>query len=166
MKLKPGPAVLAATAMCLGIPGAAQTVKVDQLTQAQLARKAQSLAAKAEAGDGSASIKLADYPNHFTMIAYREKSGGAEVHENFADFFLVVNGSATLITGGKVQNPRTTGLGEIRGTAVQGGTRQALKKGDVVHIPAGVSHQLLLPKGKTFSYFVIKVKEQELAPAR
>jgi len=30
----------------------------------------------------------------------------------------------------------------------------------VVHIPASVPHQILVPDGGTFVYFVIKVKEK------
>jgi quercetin dioxygenase-like cupin family protein len=35
-----------------------------------------------------------------------------------------------------------------------------LNPGDVVHIPATVPHQMLVPDGSTFIYFVIKVKEK------
>jgi quercetin dioxygenase-like cupin family protein len=34
-----------------------------------------------------------------------------------------------------------------------------LKKGDIVHIPANIPHQLVLAKGDTFQYFIIKVQE-------
>jgi quercetin dioxygenase-like cupin family protein len=59
-----------------------------------------------------------------------------------------------------VQDEKIVSPGEHRGSAVQGGTQTILNKGDVVHIPAGVSHQLLIPAGSTFVYFVIKVKEK------
>ena len=35
-----------------------------------------------------------------------------------------------------------------------------VRAGEVLVIPASVPHQLLLPKGGTFLYFVIKVKER------
>jgi quercetin dioxygenase-like cupin family protein len=35
-----------------------------------------------------------------------------------------------------------------------------LSTGDIVHIPAGTPHQLLLDKGKPFTYFVVKVTGQ------
>jgi mannose-6-phosphate isomerase-like protein (cupin superfamily) len=94
------------------------------------------------------------------MISLRHKNGGAEVHENFADLFFVVKGKATLLSGGEVQDPKTSSPGEIRGSSVKGGSSTVLKEGDFVHIPAGVSHQLLVTDGDTFLYFVVKVKEK------
>lgn len=158
MKFHPAFAMFA---LALAAPFAvAQSASVDHLTQAQLADKAQALAAKAQQAGGNASTRLAEYPNHFTMVALREKTGGAEVHENFADFFLVLKGHATLVSGGTVQNLQPAGPGEFKGSSVEGGTRQELNPGDIVHIPAGVPHQLLLADGDTFAYYVIKVKEK------
>jgi mannose-6-phosphate isomerase-like protein (cupin superfamily) len=138
----------------------AQTLTVDHLTQSQLIEKARELNAKAQGPEGAASNQLNEYPNSFTMIALRSKNGGAEVHENYADFFLVVQGSAKLLTGGTVQDGKTVSPGEIRGKSVLNAVETALKQGDIVHIPATVPHQLLLPEGGTFLYFVIKVKEK------
>jgi mannose-6-phosphate isomerase-like protein (cupin superfamily) len=139
---------------------AAQSPQVDHITQARLRTLARGLSPKAQANGGSASDKLADYPNHYTMIALRQANGGAEIHENFADIFMIVEGRATLLTGGTVVDSKSSGPGEIHGTSLAGATQQALNKGDIVHIPAGVPHQLLLPHGGVFAYFVIKVKEK------
>ena len=150
---------LAVVAGAVQIAGA-QSVSVDHLTQNDILEKAQALEAKAKGPEGSAAVKLSDYPNHYTMISLRHKNGGAEVHENFSDLFFVVKGKATLLSGGQVQDPKTVSAGEIRGTAVQNGSSTALKEGDFIHIPAGVSHQLLVADGDTFLYFVVKVKEK------
>jgi mannose-6-phosphate isomerase-like protein (cupin superfamily) len=149
-----------AVAAC-ALPAAfAQTVTVDHITQSQLIETAQQLDAKAQGPEGAASAKLDEYPNHYTMIAVRHKDGGAEIHENFADFFYVLEGGATLLTGGTVVGGKTVSPGEIRGTAVEHGIQTTLSQGDVVHIPASLPHQLLVPKGGTLIYFVIKVKEK------
>lgn len=132
---------------------------LDHFTQSQLMEKALELVPKAHAGDGAAGIKLQDYPNHFTMLTVRHKDGGAEIHEHNADIFLVVQGTATLVTGGTVQEIETVGLGEIRGKAVLNGKSTILKQGDFAHIPARLPHQLLVAEGESFTYFVIKVKE-------
>jgi mannose-6-phosphate isomerase-like protein (cupin superfamily) len=108
---------------------------------------------------GSAAETLEKYPNHFTMLTVRTASGGAEVHEHYADLFWVIDGDATLITGGTVLNPTGAGSGETRGTELTGGSRQKLSKGDVVHISPNTPHQLLITKGHNFTYFVVKVKE-------
>jgi len=108
---------------------------------------------------GSAAETLEKYPGSFTILSVRNTSGGAELHEHYADIFFVVEGDATLNSGGTVVDPKTTAPGEIRGTAVSGGVEQKLGKGDVVHIASNTPHQLSIPKGKTFIYFVVKVKE-------
>ncbi len=47
-----------------------------------------------------------------------DASGVPEVHADWADHFVVTEGEATLIVGGTVTNPRQTGPGETRGTAI------------------------------------------------
>ncbi len=118
----------------------AQSVKVDHFTQSEVIEKAQALNAKAQGVDGAASVKLDEYPQHYTMVALRHKNGGAEVHEDYADVFIVEQGRATLVTGGTVQDGKTVSQGEIRGASVQNGDRTSLSEGDIVHIPAGVPH--------------------------
>ena len=105
----------------------------------------------------AASERLATFGNHLTMIAHREGDGTAEIHETQADLFFVQSGTATLVYGGEVPEAKTTAPGELRGAAVKGGARKTLGPGDVVHIPARIPHQLLVPAGKEFTYFVVKV---------
>jgi mannose-6-phosphate isomerase-like protein (cupin superfamily) len=150
-----------ALALAPSLVGFAQLPGVDHTTQSQLVEKEKELKQTASKGNGSAAIKVSDYPNHYTMLSYRGKSGGGEIHEKFADFFYVVHGSATLLTGGKLVNPAQTSPGEIRGSGVEGGTETPLHEGDFVHIPANVPHQLVLADGQDFYYFVIKVREQQ-----
>jgi quercetin dioxygenase-like cupin family protein len=94
------------------------------------------------------------------MLAHREGDGRAEVHVHEADLFFIVDGEATLVTGGQVVNPTTEKPGEIRGSSIEGGKRQKLSPGDVVHIAANVPHQLLLEPGKQINYFAMKVQGQ------
>ena len=74
-------------------------------------------------------------------------------------FYVVVAGQATLVSGGHMVNGATTAPGEVRGDSIQDGKETTLKKGDIVHIPANIPHQIMLAKGGTFQYFVIKVQE-------
>ena len=116
------------------------------------------LAAKVD-GRQFASQQLEKFGNHYTMLAYRQGSGSAELHETEADLFVVESGSAKLLVGGQIVNPKTTAAHEIRGTSIRGGEERLLAVGDIVHIPAKVPHQLLLTS-KEFTYFVLKVQEQ------
>ena len=104
-----------------------------------------------------ASEQLGKWGNHLAMIGHREGDGEAEVHDVQADFFFVQGGEATLLLGGEMVGGKTTAPGEIRAPSIKGGQRHALAAGDVVHIPAKLPHQLLIPAGKNFTYFVIKV---------
>jgi mannose-6-phosphate isomerase-like protein (cupin superfamily) len=116
------------------------------------------LAQKAEAS-GLASETIKKYSTDYTMLAFRSQSGKPELHEKFADFYFVLDGSATLVSGGQIVNAKTTAPGEVRGDSIQDGKETKLKKGDIVHIPADIPHQLTLAKGDTFQYFIIKVQE-------
>jgi mannose-6-phosphate isomerase-like protein (cupin superfamily) len=139
-----------------GVP--AQTMKLDHWSTSELLERAKHLKELA-AGKGSASETLEQYQHHYTMLAFRNRSGEGEVHQNYADVFYILDGRATLVTGGEVLEPKPTGPGETRGASVKGGSRQELKAGDVVHIPASMPHQMVLGEGETITYFVIKVEE-------
>lgn len=84
--------------------------------------------------------------------------GQVEVHERDTDIFYIVEGTATIVTGGQPEGGKTTGPGEIRGEKISGGTRRALAKGDVIVIPRGVPHWFT-EVSNPFLYFVIKVTE-------
>jgi len=130
----------------------------DQYSPADLAAMEKTLEQKADAS-GLATETLKKYASDYTMLAFRSKSGKAELHEKFADFYFVVGGEATLVSGGHIVNGATTAPGEVRGDSVQDGRETRLKKGDIVHIPANIPHQLVLAKGATFQYFIVKVQE-------
>ncbi len=106
----------------------------------------------------AAGDQFGKYGRASVAIAYREASGEAEVHQGVADFFIVQAGEATLVVGGSVVGAQTVSPGEIRGKSIQGGVSKRLVVGDVVHIPPGTPHQLLLRgKAPSITYFVVKV---------
>ncbi len=138
----------------------AQTGGLNHYSAAQLKQMAQKLEQQESfRSTGSAFETLDKYPGSYTMLSVRNKTGGSELHEDYADIFFVVDGEANLTTGGTMVEPKTTEAGEVRGSGIFGGAQQKLGKGDVVHIPSNTPHQLSIPKGKTFTYFVVKVKE-------
>ncbi len=92
-----------------------------------------------------------------TILAFRDRDGKGELHQQFGDVFVVLQGTATLVTGGTITSPTTTAPGEIRGASIEQGVRKKLQEGDIAHIPAGVPHQLVLDAGGTFTYFVVKI---------
>lgn len=138
----------------------AQGNPVDIHTPANLDTLAQQLKTEAsQKPDGLGTMTLDKYSDHFTMLTYRSKSGGAEEHAHYSDLDIVLDGDATLVSGGTMTNEKTNGNGESRGSAVTGGTSQKLSKGDIVHVSPNVPHQLLVAPGHHILYYVIKIKE-------
>ena len=107
-----------------------------------------------------ASENLKRWSNHYSMLAYREATGSSELHEHEADILVIQGGEGTILTGGKLVGSHVEKAGELRGTSIEGGERHAIAQGDVIHIPAGVPHQILVDKGKPVTYFVVKVTGQ------
>lgn len=108
---------------------------------------------------GSSGAVLGDYKSHAIRLSVRTASGGAEIHAHYDDIFVVTDGSATLITGGTVIDPKTGADGETKGTRIQDGKSQTITRDAIVHIPAGTPHQLIIAPGTSFSSIVVKVKE-------
>jgi glc operon protein GlcG len=88
----------------------------------------------------------------------RTGPGEVEFHTWVTDIMYVLDGEATVVTGGEMVDRRQVGPGEIRATATRGGTTQRLAKGDVMVIPAGVPHWFREVPGP-LSYYVVKVVE-------
>jgi mannose-6-phosphate isomerase-like protein (cupin superfamily) len=130
----------------------------DHWSAAILLERADYLRKLAKHSDGSASETLKEYPQHSTMLSFRSRDGVAELHEHFADVFYVLDGHATLLSGGSLLGAETISPGEMRGGSIEGGTRQELRAGDVAHVPAGVPHRMLVPGEQTLTCFVVKIQ--------
>ena len=77
------------------------------------------------------------------------------VHAASLDIWLVSEGSATAITGGKlIEGKKRPNSDDEAGSSITGGVEQALKAGDVLYIPAGVPHGFKDIKG--FRAFLIR----------
>jgi mannose-6-phosphate isomerase-like protein (cupin superfamily) len=92
-------------------------------------------------------------------LVYRTASGVPEVHRDWADHFVVVEGAATLVVGGTVVNPKETGPGETRGTSIANGREYALTPGTNITVPPGVPHWTVLKPGAHFRAVVFKLKD-------
>ncbi len=74
------------------------------------------------------------------MLEYRTAAGPAAIHETEAEFFYVIEGSATLVTGGKLLNETYPNASNIMGTALEGGTPRSIARGDFIVVPQGTPH--------------------------
>ena len=128
-------------------------------TKAEIQHQLSQLVDQAKDKGGSGAT-LGDFGSHALKLSVRSSSGGAEIHAHFDDVLVVTEGSASLITGGTLVDPHTGSDGESKGTSILNGVTQTVSPGDVVHVPAGTPHQLLIAKGVLFSAFVVKIHEQ------
>ena len=106
---------------------------------------------------GTPMIEVRDYKIHASR---REGAGQVEVHTRDTDIAYVLQGSATLVTGGAAVGLRELGPEELRGSAIQGGETRQLHPGDVVVIPSGTPHWFREVK-PPFLYYVVKVRQAE-----
>jgi uncharacterized protein GlcG (DUF336 family) len=95
--------------------------------------------------------------NYMVHASRREKAGLVEVHELDTDIIYVLDGTATIVTGGKSLESKQVAPNEFRGTSVDGGETRNLKKGDVLIIPKGTPHWFRQVDG-AFLYYVVKVR--------
>lgn len=119
--------------------------------------KARAAAAKLDANKAGAD-RVATWGNHGLLIVRREGDGAAETHTTQVDVMTVVSGEGTLIVGGTMVDGKTTAPNEIRGTSITGGEKHPMHVGDVFHIPAGVPHQMLVPKSLVIQVVKVDVK--------
>ena len=72
-------------------------------------------------------------------LDYRAAVGPSAIHKKYAEFFYVIEGSATLVTGGKLINEKSRG-DDLVGTSLEGGSPRQIAKGDFVIVPEGTPH--------------------------
>jgi glc operon protein GlcG len=101
---------------------------------------------------GMPLLETAGYKVHASR---RAEPGQAEIHTLDTDVVYVVDGSATLVTGGKALDAKEIAPNELRGTKIEGGEEHRITKGDVIIIPNGVPHQFTAVNGE-LHYFVCK----------
>ena len=82
-------------------------------------------------------IQLAPYN---VSLEYRAAVANAAVHETEAELFYVIDGSATLVTGGKLTNENRTNAANLSGSGIEGGVSRRVAKGDLIMVPEGTPH--------------------------
>jgi len=145
----------------LSLAAAAATLtgdKAEVIPAADLQAQLAQLAPQAKTA-GSSGSTLASYKNLALKLSVRTASGGAEIHAHYDDLMIVQQGSATLITGGTIVDAKADKDGETKGTRIESGKTQTIAPGDVIIVPAGLPHQLLIPPGTLYSAMVAKIKE-------
>ena len=132
---------------------------VDHWPPAVLLERAAYLRKMARYGNGSATEIIKEFPHYSAMLSFQSRTADAEVHLDQTCFFHVIAGAATLMIGGTINRARPAGAGELRGDSIEGGGRQELRQGDIVHVPAGVPHQFLIAGDKAITCLIVRIQE-------
>ena len=106
MKLCVVLAVSMLSSMASAQTAAAVAYSPDQLLQLVQQMREQAKNSK-EAGTGIVEKHL----DSSTILAFRDRDGKAELHQQFGDVFVVLQGTATLVTGGTIASPTDDSTG-------------------------------------------------------
>ena len=106
---------------------------------------------------------IGNYPGHSVYLVLRGKTSRGEIHDTESDVQITIRGTATSVVGGELQNAEKLPRKQQRGTSIEGGIRQVLSPGDVMHIPPGTPHQLLIGPDDDYMYILIKIDEEPLS---
>src|SRR6056300_537734 len=98
-------------------------------------------------GSNNAAIlnNIINEGGYYAAMVHREAGPGfSELHDEWADIYFVTNGSATIFTGGSIVDVTESSPGEFRGSSIEGGVSRPISAGEIVHIPAGLPHYVLV----------------------
>jgi glc operon protein GlcG len=95
--------------------------------------------------------------HYMVHTSRRDKPGLAEVHALDTDIIYVLQGTATVVTGGTAVDAKQTAPDEMRGSRIDGGVTRQLSKGDVIIVPNNTPHWFKDVNGELL-YYTIKVR--------
>ena len=92
----------------------------------------------------------------------KNRSGAAaELHDASDDVYYVLDGSATLVLGGRLDAPKEADPGEWRSPRIIDGKTVEIRKGDLIVVPRGTPHQRST-ENKDFTMILIKIYAEPL----
>ena len=118
------------------VPAAMKTFASSSDVQALIAK------AKSDHKEGQPMVsepilRLAPYN---VNLEYRVAVAPAAIHEREAELFYVIDGSATMVTGGKLVNEKRTNAENLSGSSIEGGNSRQIAKGDFLIVPENTPH--------------------------
>ena len=116
-------------------PAAAAPLQGGLVTAAELA----AIAARQSKDRNGNQVFLQLAPYNVTMEHRVNVPQNAAVHEKEAELFYVVEGTGTMVVGGKLVNPTRNG-DNLTGPSSEGGTPNRLAKGDFLLVKEGDAH--------------------------
>jgi mannose-6-phosphate isomerase-like protein (cupin superfamily) len=98
--------------------------------------------AKSPSDKNALGQRLIQLGSYNVNMEHRVMGQAAAVHEKEAELFYVIEGSGTIVTGGKLVEEKRTNEANLSGTSIQGGVSKKISKGDWIIVPEGVPHQI------------------------
>jgi mannose-6-phosphate isomerase-like protein (cupin superfamily) len=156
------------TGLTLASLGLAQQQAIPKLTGVVYwpAAKLQTLAAglktkehPSRAGQRAASVyeQMGSHGRYSFLDGLRDGTTVPEAHAGIDDIFIVQEGEATLLYGGKVEGVAQVATGAMHGGHLVGAESVKLSPGDMIAVPGDIPHQMLVEKGKAITFLCIKV---------
>jgi mannose-6-phosphate isomerase-like protein (cupin superfamily) len=143
MRAIPITLILASVGLAFTSAGFAQQAPAEPKTYASAADVAALLAkAKADHKDGQPIVteRILQLAPYNANLEYRASVGNAAVHEKEAEVFYVIEGSATMVTGGKLTEEKRANPENLNGTGIEGGISRTVSKGDFIIVPENTPH--------------------------
>jgi hypothetical protein len=136
---------------------------IDDIRKAHTALSAANASGKPLAGPALKDMPL-QTRTHVYFVEHRAagKMAPAESHEGASDFYVIMGGTGTMVTGGEIENRKTSSgadgpvPGEYRGSSIKGGQTYKVKEGDWLSIPPGVPVQSVADAGG-LTYLVLRI---------
>ncbi len=108
----------------------------------------------------TAALERAEYRHHDVQIIHRSGYTQPEIHATKWDIYVILDGSGTALLGGERVNWVDDGRPQQQQRPQLRGAREfQVTKGDMVHVPARVWHQMLTEPGESITYALINVIE-------
>ena len=105
---------------------------------------------------------IGNYDGHSVYLVLRGKTDRPELHETESDVQIGVRGIALSIVGGEMIDSQDRPRKQKRGSSIKGGLRKTTSPGDLIHIPPGVPHQLIIDADGPYMYLLFKLDEEPL----
>jgi mannose-6-phosphate isomerase-like protein (cupin superfamily) len=81
-------------------------------------------------------------PYH-AQLEYRPGNGPAALHEKDAELMVVLDGTGTIVTEGKLVNEKRVNAYNLSGSSIDGGNSHPVVTGDMILIPPNTPHQVM-----------------------
>jgi mannose-6-phosphate isomerase-like protein (cupin superfamily) len=126
------------------LAGVLQGARYQEKQAATYMTDADLMAALKAATAGASGMRTSPVKNddHYRInVVQRAKGAGAIAHPDGTEVHHIIDGTATLVTGGSIVPGKPAGEGSAATSAtIEGGVSRRVAKGDVILIPAGTPH--------------------------